>query len=82
VILDRSDKTTVSISEELESIANYVEIEQLRTSHAFEYRINIDPNLDIRNTEIPAMILQPFIENSIWHGFAQKNEGDPAHHLF
>jgi two-component sensor histidine kinase len=71
-ILDHSDKSSITISEELESIINYLEIEILRTNEQFQYKIEVDPALDTHNTEIPAMILQPFIENSIWHGFGQK----------
>lgn len=75
LILDHSDKTTIGIREELESITNYLELEQLRAGHEFQYRIEIEPDLDINKTEIPAMILQPFIENAIWHGFGHKKDG-------
>jgi ligand-binding sensor domain-containing protein/two-component sensor histidine kinase len=75
-ILDHSDKTTIAIAEELESITNYVEIEQMRANYQFQYTIEISPQIDIQNTEIPAMIVQPFIENAIWHGFSQKNENN------
>jgi hypothetical protein len=71
-ILDHADKSSISISEELDSITNYLEIEQLRATQ-FQYKIEIDPDLDIYNQEIPAMIIQPFIENAIWHGFANKD---------
>jgi ligand-binding sensor domain-containing protein/two-component sensor histidine kinase len=74
-ILDHADKSSISISEELESITNYLEIEQLRVKQ-FQYEIAIDPQLDIYNREIPAMIIQPFIENSIWHGFAHKPDNN------
>lgn len=72
-ILDHADKTSISISEELDSITNYLEIEQLRSTK-FQYKIELDPALDIYNQEIPAMIIQPFIENSIWHGFVKSRE--------
>jgi ligand-binding sensor domain-containing protein/two-component sensor histidine kinase len=75
LILDHSDKTAVTIREELESITNYLEIEQLRAGHEFQYKIEIEPELDIEKAEIPAMILQPFIENAIWHGFGHRKDG-------
>lgn len=75
-ILDHSDKSRITIFEELESITNYLEIEVLRMNHQFRYTIHVDPTLDTHNTEIPAMILQPFIENAIWHGFGQKTSGN------
>jgi ligand-binding sensor domain-containing protein len=70
-ILDHADKSSITIAEELESITNYLEIEQLRAKQ-FQYEIVIDPTLDVYTREIPAMIIQPFIENSIWHGFAHQ----------
>ncbi|WP_165823909.1 sensor histidine kinase [Pseudochryseolinea flava] len=72
-ILDHADKSSISIKEELDSITNYLEIEQLRANQ-FQYHIEIDPSLDIYNREIPAMIIQPFVENAIWHGFAHKTD--------
>lgn len=72
-ILDHADRSSISIKEELDSITNYLEIEQLRANQ-FQYHIDIDQSLDIYNREIPAMIVQPFIENSIWHGFAHKED--------
>jgi ligand-binding sensor domain-containing protein/two-component sensor histidine kinase len=77
LILDHSDRATITIKEELDSIVNYLEIEQLRANHQFQYRIEFDAEVDIEKSEIPAMILQPFIENSIWHGFGhRRNFGD------
>lgn len=75
LILDHSDRASITIKEELDSIVNYLEIEQLRSGHQFHYRIEFDSEVDIERSEIPAMILQPFIENSIWHGFGHKKDG-------
>jgi ligand-binding sensor domain-containing protein len=68
-ILDQSEEITIPIHEELASITNYLEIEKLRMNYNFTYSIDVDPALDIYTQEMPSMILQPFIENSIWHGF-------------
>jgi|GEM_PF-3236843 len=68
-ILDHSDRVTITIAEELESIKNYLDIERLRMNYKFNYKIEINPLVDIHTMEMPAMIIQPFIENSIWHGF-------------
>jgi two-component sensor histidine kinase len=75
LILDHSDRASITIREELDSIVNYLEIEQLRSGHQFRYRIEFDSEVDIERSEIPAMILQPFIENSIWHGFGHSKDG-------
>ncbi|HEY9049265.1 MAG TPA: two-component regulator propeller domain-containing protein [Ohtaekwangia sp.] len=68
-ILDRSEEVTIPIREELASVTDYLEIEKLRMNHNFRYSIDIDASVDIHTREMPSMILQPFIENSIWHGF-------------
>lgn len=75
LILDHSDRASITIREELDSIVNYLEIEQLRAGHQFQYRIEFDSEVDVERSEIPAMILQPFIENAIWHGFGHRKDG-------
>lgn len=69
--LDKSEKGIVPLSDEIESIKKYLEIERLRFS--FEYKILRDPNLNIEEAEIPAMLIQPFVENAIIHGLNEKN---------
>ena len=69
-ILDNSDKESVPIAEELEIIKLYLELEQMRFE--FQYEMEIDPEIDIYNTMIPAMMLQPVVENAILHGLAPK----------
>jgi hypothetical protein len=71
-ILDNSDKESVPISEELEIIKRYLELEQMRFE--FQYDLETDPEIDIYNTMIPAMMLQPVVENAILHGLAPKTE--------
>jgi LytS/YehU family sensor histidine kinase len=68
-LLDHSNNGTITIAEEMTTITNYLEIEQLRMNHRFNYQIDIDPSIDVHTIEMPSMIIQPFIENSIWHGF-------------
>jgi ligand-binding sensor domain-containing protein len=68
-LLDHS--SLITIAEEVTTITNYLEIEQLRMNHRFNYKIEIDPAIDVHTIEMPSMIIQPFIENSIWHGFTQ-----------
>lgn len=67
--LNHSDKLNVSINEELENIRLYLEIEQLRTENVFTYEYHIDENVDAFSLLIPSMLIQPFVENSVWHGF-------------
>ncbi len=68
LILSNANRERLSLREELESIELYVEIEQLRFDDKFEFSCLVDPNLDQGELTIPSMIIQPFIENAIWHG--------------
>jgi two-component system LytT family sensor kinase len=65
-VLKSSD--LISLEEELNLLDDYLQMEQLRFN--FKYEIMTDPNLDIYNTELPSMLLQPFIENAVKHGIA------------
>ncbi|WP_291869993.1 tetratricopeptide repeat protein [Maribacter sp.] len=71
-ILENSEKKWISLEEDLELTRLYIEIESLRLKGKIEYAFYIDKNIDIENTMIPPLLLQPFIENSIWHGIAKK----------
>jgi two-component system LytT family sensor kinase len=64
------DKEVISLSQEKTLLDDYLQMEQLR--FGFEYEINTPNNLDIENIEIPSMLLQPFVENAVKHGIAQK----------
>lgn len=72
IILENSDKKEVSLSEDLSALELYMQLESLRIRNGFDYEIKVDEKIDIENTIIPPLILQPFVENSIWHGFSKK----------
>jgi LytS/YehU family sensor histidine kinase len=67
-ILENSRKNLITLSEEISTLTLYLEMEKLRFEEGFEYKINRDLNLDYNEVMIPPMILQPFVENAIWHG--------------
>lgn len=69
-VLNNSEKTFLSLSDELEAVTLYVELEQLRFDFVFD--IHIDEGINTNLIEIPGMITQPLIENAILHGIAQK----------
>jgi ligand-binding sensor domain-containing protein len=76
-ILENSRQNTVSVSNELELLQLYIQLEQLRFSNKFDYHISVDDSIDIENTEIPPLLIQPYIENAIQHGLINKNsKGD------
>ena len=68
VILNSSSSPTSMLSEELEILALYVKMEQMRVSGGFDYIVNIDKKLKLETIKVPPLFLQPFIENCIWHG--------------
>jgi sensor histidine kinase YesM len=73
-ILENSSMDKVSLKEELRSTILYLDLEKMRTDNLFNYEIEIDPNVDQLNTFVPPLILQPYLENAIWHGIMPKNE--------
>lgn len=70
-ILTDSVKSNLFIAEEIELLESYLLTESLRFEDKFEYTIAIDPLLDPEEVAIPAMIMQPFVENAIIHGMAK-----------
>jgi LytS/YehU family sensor histidine kinase len=73
--LDNVSKKTITLDEELKYIKYYLNLEQMRFGKKFETNIIVPPDFENRRFLIPSMILQPYIENSIKHGFQYKDEG-------
>jgi sensor histidine kinase YesM len=73
-VLDISDKTFIALSDELELVKIYAELEQLRFSKKFDFEINIDESIKIDDVMIPSMLIQPYLENAIWHGIMNLTE--------
>lgn len=63
-----------SLAEEIETMELYVNIENIRFNNTIEYNTNIDEFLNTSTIKIPSLILQPFIENALWHGLSLKKE--------
>ncbi|WP_298508684.1 tetratricopeptide repeat protein [uncultured Kordia sp.] len=73
-VLENSDEDFIPLSKELELLELYVRLEHMRFQDKFEYKINVDEQLKISDFQIPPMLLQPYIENAIWHGLRYKEE--------
>ncbi|MBN2637003.1 MAG: histidine kinase, partial [Prolixibacteraceae bacterium] len=71
-VLFQSEIERIPLKEELATIETYLELEALR--HRFLYKINVEENIDLHNTEIPVMLLQPFVENAVIHGISKLGE--------
>jgi tetratricopeptide (TPR) repeat protein len=70
LILEYSEKQTVSIEDEIKMLELYIELENLR--FPFHYSINVDQSIDKENAQIPSMLIQPYVENAIKHGISTK----------
>ena len=68
IVLNNSQEKTLVLHDELEMIDLYIELEQLRFSNSFEFNLTVDKNINEFETVVPPMLIQPYIENAIWHG--------------
>jgi LytS/YehU family sensor histidine kinase len=74
LILQNSQASLISLESELESLQLYLEIEALRFNYHFDYKISVPKDLDIEVLKVPPLIIQPYVENAIWHGLMHKEE--------
>ncbi|MBD2702755.1 histidine kinase [Spirosoma sp. BT702] len=75
LVLENSRSEKVTLDNELETLQLYFDMEAMRFPQKLHYRIDIDPQLDTGSVQIPPLLLQPFVENAIWHGLMHKEEG-------
>ena len=74
-ILEASSLKEISLAEELETVELYMNIENIRFSNEINFNISIDDDIDVHIVKMPSLILQPFLENALWHGLSSK-EGE------
>lgn len=67
-----SKEKETSLEDELETMKLYMNIENIRFSNEIDFTINVDENINTEITKVPSLILQPFIENALWHGLSPK----------
>jgi len=75
MILENNTKDSISLKEEIEIVEKYIEIESIRFNNVFKYEISFGEKTEPDSISIPRFLIQPFIENAIWHGLLPK-EGD------
>jgi len=73
-VLENSDEDFIPLTKELELLELYTKLEHSRFTDKFDYDIVKDPNIDIDAFQIPPMLLQPYIENAIWHGLRYRED--------
>ncbi len=72
LVLDNSEKNKVLLSREIEALKLYIDMESLRFDHKFKYEVSAGPEVDVDQIEIPPLLIQPYVENAIWHGLLHK----------
>jgi len=72
--MENSNKDFVTLGNEIENLTKYLELEHLRFKDKFEFEINVDEKLDPDTIWIPNMVIQPHLENAIWHGLRYKED--------
>ncbi len=72
-VVDNSKPLAIPLSKELEALNLYLDLEWLRFENKFEYSIDVNKNVDVEGVQIPSMLIQPYVENAIWHGLMHKN---------
>ncbi|WP_086031353.1 sensor histidine kinase [Tenacibaculum holothuriorum] len=74
-VLQATNKNSITLQEELDMLAIYVKLEQMRLKNNFIFTKKIDENINVESLKVVPLFLQPFVENAIWHGLTLK-EGD------
>lgn len=72
MVLNNSNKSFITIEDELDMLKLYLDMERMRFKDSFDYSIVFTNSIDVNNVFIPPLLLQPFAENAIWHGLMHK----------
>ena len=75
LVLENSRSEKVSLQNELETLRLYIEMEAMRFQNKLSYQLNVASDIEQEYIQIPPLLLQPFVENAIWHGLMHKEEG-------
>jgi LytS/YehU family sensor histidine kinase len=75
LVLENSRSERVTLANELETLRLYIDMEAMRFQHKVRYKISVDKGIMTDTIQLPPMLLQPFVENAIWHGLMHKAEG-------
>jgi LytS/YehU family sensor histidine kinase len=75
LVLENSRSEKVTLYKELETLKLYIELEAMRFKDKVQYQLHVASQIDQQYTEIPPLLLQPYVENAIWHGLMHKEAG-------
>ncbi|MCW3462459.1 sensor histidine kinase [Chitinophaga nivalis] len=79
MMLMLADKQFITLQEEADMLEYYLQLEQMRTNNGFDYTLQIDPLISPSVLPVPGMLIQPFLENAIWHGLMNKENDRQLH---
>lgn len=71
-VLENSEEDFISLEKEIELLQLYTKLEHFRFKDKFDYKITVDEHINVNDFVIPPMLLQPYIENAVWHGLRYK----------
>lgn len=74
-LFNNADKKEISLYDEIETCKYYLQLESMRFDTKFSYALTVDEEIDLKSVQVPALIIQPFIENAIWHGIVPRGNG-------
>ncbi len=78
-VLENSEEDFIPLKKEIELLNLYTKLEHFRFQDKFDYAIEVDESIDVEEFQIPPMLLQPYIENAVWHGLRYKKEKGHLH---
>ena len=73
-VLENSEEDFIPLSKEIELLELYVKLEHFRFKDKFDYEVTVDESINVDDFVIPPMLLQPYVENAVWHGLRYKED--------
>ena len=73
LVLENSQEDFISLQKEQEILSLYLKLEHYRFRDKFDFEIELDPNINTESLEVPPMLIQPYLENAVWHGLRYKD---------
>ncbi len=74
-VLETSSSRMIALADDLMALKLYMQLEQMRMNHSFEFEIKVNEDIDTESVHVPPLLIQPFVENSIWHGLNHRGKG-------
>lgn len=73
-VMENSAEDFIPFQQELDLLQNYLALEKTRFADKFDYEIDVDESLNMQSLKIPGMLVQPFLENAVWHGLRYRSD--------